>query len=149
MLNRLQGVFSSFQNHYVRYVIIGGIAAILYGVPRATFDLDILIDATPENAQRLLDALLEAGLGTASLTTAEELLAHEVTIFRDKVRIDIQTSTPGLEFELAWKDREEMNYAGQVFYIVSRNHLIDSKKAAGRDKDLEDIRLLELGDEDA
>ena len=49
MLNQLQGVFSSFHNHDVRYVIIGGIAAILYGVPRATFDLDILIEATPEN----------------------------------------------------------------------------------------------------
>lgn len=148
MLNRLQGVFSSFHKNNVHYVIIGGIAAILHGVPRATFDLDILIEATPENAQRLLDALLEAGLGTASLTTAENLLAHEVTIFRDKVRIDVQTSTPGLDFESAWAKREEMNYAGQVFYIVSRSHLIDSKRAAGRDKDLEDIKVLELGTQD-
>jgi hypothetical protein len=81
MLNQLQGVFSSFHSHNVRYVIIGGIAAILHGVPRATFDLDILIDAAPENAQRLLDALLEAGLGTAALTNAEQVLAHEITIF--------------------------------------------------------------------
>ena len=65
MLNRLQGVFASLQRHKVRYVVIGGIAAVLHGVPRATFDLDILIEATPENAQRLLQALLEAGLGTA------------------------------------------------------------------------------------
>ena len=43
MLNRLQGVFSSFQAHQVKYVVIGGIAAVLHGVPRATFDLDILI----------------------------------------------------------------------------------------------------------
>ncbi len=144
MLNRLQGVFSSFHKHNVQYVIIGGIAAILYGVPRATFDLDILIKATPENAQRLLDALLESGLGTASLTTAENLLAHEVTIFRDKVRIDVQTSTPGLEFDIAWAEREKMDYGGQVFFVVSRRHLIASKRAAGRDKDLEDIKVLEL-----
>lgn len=140
MLNRLQGVFSSFHNHEVRYVIIGGIAAIVHGVPRATFDLDILIDATLENAQNLL----EAGLGTASLTTAEEIIAHEVTIFRDRVRIDVQTSTPGLDFEKAWAERQEMNYAGQVFNVVSRQHLIDSKRAAGQDKDLADIRILEL-----
>jgi len=44
MLNRLQGVFSSFQKHDVRYLVIGGIAAVLYGVPRATFDVDILIE---------------------------------------------------------------------------------------------------------
>jgi len=46
MLNRLRDVFASFEKYEVRYVIIGGIAAILYGVPRATFDLDILIQAS-------------------------------------------------------------------------------------------------------
>ncbi len=146
MLNQLQGVFSSFHSHDVRYVIIGGIAAILYGVPRATFDLDILIEATPENAQKLLDALLDAGLGTASLTTPDAVLAHEITIFRDKVRIDVQTSTPGLDFTPAWARRETMHYGGQVFYVVSRDDLITSKRAAGRARDLEDIRLLEVGD---
>ncbi len=69
MLNRLKDVFRSFASHDVRYLVIGGIASILYGVPRATFDLDILIEATPENARRLLDALAGAGLGTAMLTT--------------------------------------------------------------------------------
>ena len=42
MLNRLKEIFGSFQNHDVKYLVIGGIAAVLYGVPRATFDLDIL-----------------------------------------------------------------------------------------------------------
>ena len=117
----------------------------LYGVPRATFDLEILIEATSDNAQRLLDALLEAELGTASLITADELLAHEITVFRDWVRIDVQTSTPGLGFEEAWQNRETMDYRGQRFYVVSRDDLIASKRAAGREIDLEDVRLLELG----
>ena len=102
MLNRLQGVFSSFQKHDVRYLVIGGIAAVLYGVPRATFDVDILIEATPGNAQRLLDALEEAGFATASLTTKDEILANEITVFKDRVRIDAQTRTPGLSFQDAW-----------------------------------------------
>jgi len=41
MLNNLQRVFESFQEHDVRYVVIGGIAAVVHGVPRTTFDLDI------------------------------------------------------------------------------------------------------------
>ena len=57
MLNQLQAVFACLQRHDVKYVVIGGIAAILHGVPRATFDLDVLIEATDENARRLLDAL--------------------------------------------------------------------------------------------
>jgi len=144
MLNRLQGVFASLHRHNVKYVIIGGIAAVLHGVPRATFDLDILIEATPENAQHLLAALLEAQLGTAALTTGEDLLAHEITIFRDWVQIDVQTRTPGIEFAAAWKRRETMCYQGQDFYVVSKADLIASKRAAGREQDLEDVRLLEL-----
>jgi len=144
MLNRLKDVFKSFQQHEVRYVVIGGIAAVLYGVPRATFDLDILVEATPENAHCLLDALLGAGMGTASLTNVDDILSNEITIFKDRVRIDVQTSTPGLRFEDAWKRRKTMVYQGQSFYVASRDDLISSKRAAGRDVDLEDVRLLEL-----
>lgn len=42
MLNRLRDVFESLSEHEVRYLVIGGIAAVLHGVPRATFDLDLL-----------------------------------------------------------------------------------------------------------
>jgi tRNA nucleotidyltransferase/poly(A) polymerase len=113
MLNRLKDVFASFQKHDVRYIVIGGIASVLYGVPRVTFDLDILIDATPENTRRLLEALLEAGMGTASLTNVDEILSNEITIFKDRVRIDIQTSTPGLNFQDAWAHRNTLEYQGQ------------------------------------
>jgi hypothetical protein len=127
-------------------LIIGGIAAVLHGVPRATFDLDILIEATPENARSLLEALVAANLGTATLISPEELLAHEITVFQDRVRIDVQTSTPGLEFSVAWGNREVMEYQGQKFIVVSKADLIASKIAAGRAVDLEDVRLLTIDD---
>jgi hypothetical protein len=146
MLNRLADVFRSFQQNDVRYVVIGGIAAILHGVPRATFDLDLLIDPTPENAVRLLRALSQAGLGTASLTTAEAILSNEITVFRDRVRIDVLTATPGLSFSQAWDRRLIMDYQGQEFYVVCKDDLIASKRAAGREVDVSDLKLLELGD---
>lgn len=141
MLNRLKNVFASFQKHELRYIVIGGIASVLYGVPRVTFDLDILIDATPENTKRLLDALLESGFGTASLTNVNEILSNEITIFKDRIRIDVQTSTSGLVFQDAWAHRNTLEYQGQQFYVASRDDLIASKKAAGRDVDLDDVRL--------
>ena len=146
MLNRLKGVFRSFQQHDVKYVVIGGIASILHGVPRVTFDLDILIEATPDNAQRLLAALLDAGLGTASLTNVEDVLANEITVFRDCVRVDVQTFTPGVAFAEAWQRRKTIDYQGQEFFILCKQDLIASKRAAGRDVDMEDVRLLELPD---
>ena len=126
--------------------MIGGIAVVLHGVPRATFDLDILIEASPENAQRLLAALLEAGLATAALTTPVKLLEQEITIFNDIVRIDVQTSTPGLVFQEAWEHRETMKYHEQPIYVVSREDLIAAKRAAGRPVDLEDVKMLEEDD---
>jgi hypothetical protein len=104
--------------------VIEGIASILYGVPRATFDLDIIIEATPDNAKQLLDALLDAGLGTASLTNVKDLLSNEITVFKDWVRIDVLTTAPGIDFQEAWKRRETMMYQGQTFSVVSRKDLI-------------------------
>lgn len=143
MLNQFRAVFASFQEHEVEYVVIGGVAAILHGVPRATFDLDVLIEATPENARRVLDALLDAGLATAALTTAEDLLAHEVTVFEDRVRVDVQTAAPGVTFEEVRLHRDVMDYQGQTFFVLSLSDLIASKRAAGRDVDLQDVRILE------
>ena len=148
MLNRLQDVFKCLKEYKVKYLVIGGIAAVLYGVPRATFDLDILIQATPKNVRKLLDALLQVGLFTASMTTVDEVLATEVTVFKDRVRIDVQTSTPGLEFKEAWKNRQTMQYRGFDFYVVSKSDLIASKIASGRAKDLDDVRVLQLEDQE-
>ena len=146
MLNRLQGVFASLNDHEVRYLILGGIAAILHGVPRATFDLDILIDPTEDNARRLLAALLEAGLETAALIEFDQLLANEITVFSDFVRIDVLTKAPGLEFCEAWNRRQIMTYHNQPFNVVSKQDLIAAKRASARPVDLEDVRLLEMGE---
>ncbi len=147
MLNQLQDVFKSLENHEVKYLVIGGIAAILHGVPRATFDLDIIIEANSVNAKKLLNALLEAKLGTADLISVEKLLGSEITIFEDRVRIDVQTSTPGIRFAEAWKNRKIMKYRGQEFPVLSKDDLISSKLAAGRSVDLEDVRILQLPDD--
>jgi hypothetical protein len=147
MLNRLKDAFKSFQKHNVKYIIIGGVASVLHGVPRATFDVDILIEASDENAQRLLEALVDAGFGTATMTSAKDVVANEITVFNDKVRIDVQTCTPGVTFNDAWSHHKTINYQGQEFFILSKEDLIASKRASGREIDLEDVRLLELPDD--
>ena len=146
MLNRLKKIFESFQKNEVKYVVIGGIAAVLHGVPRTTFDLDILIEKSQENAERLLNAFMEAGLATALMTTQKDILENEITVFKDFVRIDVQTSTPGISFQDCWKHKISMDYQGQTFFVIARDDLIASKRASGRPIDFEDIRLLELTD---
>ncbi len=149
MLNRYQDVFRSLQEHDVKYVVIGGIAAVIHGIPRATFDLDILIEASPDNARRLLDALMKAGLGTALKTSAKELLEYEITIFQDRLRVDVQTYTPGIVFSEVWARRTTVNYQDSKIFVLSKQDLILSKRSAGRDVDIEDVRLLEMQDKDS
>ena len=111
-------------------------------------DLDILIDATEDNAQRLLSALTDVGFGTASMTNAQEILAHEITAFNDRVRIDVQTRTPGVSFQDAWRRRKTVTYQGQDLFILSKEDLIASKQASGREVDIEDVPMLQLPDQE-
>lgn len=143
MLKYLEDVFRCLERHRVKYLVLGGIAAVLHGVPRATFDLELLIAAEPGNVSNLLAALKEAGFGTSDLTTVDEVLSNEITIFNDRVRVDVLTSAPGVGFEDAWKRRETMKYSKQSFQVISKEDLIAAKGAAGRPVDLEDAASLE------
>ncbi len=144
MLHLYRDVFKSFQSHKVKYVVIGGIAAIVHGVPRTTLDLDILIEATEDNAGRVLAALVHIGFGTATLTTAANVVNNDVTILKDWLRVDIHTHPPGLTFATAWKNRTRRRDNGVTVQLASPTDLIRSKLASGRPHDLEDARMLKL-----
>jgi len=73
-------------------------------------------------------------------------LATAGTIFQigdDPVRVDIVTAVDGVEFDEAWPTRVHAEYADQPVAVISRDHLIRNKKAAGRPQDLADVDALE------
>jgi hypothetical protein len=127
--------------------MMGGIASVLHGVPRAAFDLDILIEPTLDKARRLLTALLKAGFATAPRPTPKEALAHGITIFKDRVPKGVQTASAGVVFREAWDPREMMRFSGLELSFISKQDLISSKRASGREVDLQDVGPLELSDE--
>ncbi|MBM4345455.1 MAG: nucleotidyl transferase AbiEii/AbiGii toxin family protein [Deltaproteobacteria bacterium] len=122
--------------------MIGGIAAIVHGVPRMTLDIDLLIRATPDNARALLAALLDAGLATAAQLDADELLAHEITVFRDRLRVDVQTASPGIRFEEVRPRALLLNVDGVEVPILSAEDLLAAKAACNRPKDQQDLEVL-------
>jgi predicted nucleotidyltransferase len=135
-------LYASFASHEVKYLLIGGAAAILHGVNRTTVDVDVLIEATPANAAAALEALQEIGLGTAYLITPEELAAQPITLFEDVLPVDIHTRTPGIDFETAWGRREVGMIHGVPVNLLALVDLIASKEAAGRPQDLQDLEWL-------
>lgn len=74
-----------------------------------------------------------------------EVRYNEITIFMDRLRVDVQTRTPGVDFEASWARRADMAYRDQTIHVLARQDLIASKKAAGRPVDLQDVEQLEGG----
>lgn len=142
MFQPFREVVKSLNSRKVRYLVIGGNAVALHGVPRNTFDLDILIEPTLQNARRVLDALRDIEMWTADLTTPQRMLNIPITGFNDRIPLDVMTSIPGVRFATAWKNREHRRYEGVRFAVLGRRDLIRSKRAAGRPQDLADVAAL-------
>ena len=135
-------LYRSLNRNRVRYLLIGGMAAVLYGSPRVTKDTDIFIGADIENIERLLKALREIKFGTAHLTTPQKIIKNEVNIFKDYIRLDVLTKIKGIGFEDAWKGRKVREIKGVRIFLIDIDDLIISKQAAGRSLDLQDVKIL-------
>jgi hypothetical protein len=132
----------------VRYLVVGGYAVIHYAQPRYTKDLDIWLEPSPENAKRVMKAFSIFGVSPFGLTEADfEAEGTQLNIGRAPVAIDFLTSLPGVDFGDAWSSREISDAEGCVVNYLSKAHLIEAKKKAGRRVDLADVD--ELMSEDA
>ena len=107
--------------HGVRYLVIGAHAVAFHARPRATKDLDILLEPTPENAHRALAALREFFGGADLGYTVEDLTDPQwiVQLGVAPVRIDLLSEIPGFpSFEAAWRNRVDAQFgAVQVHYL--------------------------------
>jgi len=128
----------------VEYLVIGGQATILYGVPRTTFDVDILIKGTRENAEKLLEALSGIGFGTAREVAAEEILSHKIFLFMDQIRVDIFLELLGVgRYEDGIADSEMIQVRETRIPLLGLDRLILSKRATVRPQDRSDAEALE------
>ncbi len=143
MITRSTALFTALEKNTVKYVVIGGVAAVLYGVPRMTGDIDLFIEASPENARCVLNALADLGYDTAELVTPDGLIAVKFLMFENGIKIDVMLDIPGLDFATAWANKETMHAGKQMFYVVSKADLISSKLASGRERDLADAAALQ------
>jgi len=135
-------LYRSLKKEKVKYIIIGGVAAIAYGVPRTTNDIDIFIEPTAENCRRLLKAMNKAGLVTATLTTPLKVSKTDLTVINDFIRMDIMTKVKGLKFDDCWARRKIKKVNSVPVNFISLQDLILSKSKVARKSDKDDISLL-------
>jgi predicted nucleotidyltransferase len=128
----------------VEYLIVGGHAVGYHGKPRFTGDIDFFLAVSEQNAEAVMGALNKFGFGEIGLS-AEDFLKPDfvVQLGYPPNRIDLVTGISGVGFAEAWAERIDGELDGVPVHFIGREHLIQNKRASGRPKDIEDVRVLE------
>jgi hypothetical protein len=128
-----------------RFIVVGAHALAAHGVPRATGDIDVWIDRSPENVVRVWQALTNFGAPTTALGLIPTDLTVPDTVMQIGLaprRIDILTDVTGLSFDQAWNRRVVHQVGLLAVAFLGRDDLIRNKRASGRYKDLGDLEAM-------
>jgi hypothetical protein len=128
----------------VRYLVVGGYAVAFHGHPRYTKDIDVWIDRTEENADRLMQALASFGFGAVGLRRDDFLVEDQVVqLGQPPQRIDLITTLPGVEFGDCYPRRVEVSIEDLNVCFIDIESLRIANRASGRHQDLADLENLQ------
>jgi hypothetical protein len=120
-----------------RYVVIGGMAIIQAGFVRATQDIDLLIEVTPDNLARVRRALMELPDHAVKDMTDDDLDRYLVVRVADEIVVDLMKSACGIEYADASREVDSVNLAGVEIPFANPKLLWKTKQTV-RDKDRQD-----------
>lgn len=144
LLPDFRDLLSALAASGAEYLIVGGWAVGFHSEPRFTKDLDLLIGQDDANLVRVAEALDAFGAPPHILEQLRRLGPDEFLFLgAAPARVDVLRNVPGVDFDSAYGRRIQAEWDDVPVSIVSREDLVASKRAAGRDKDLRDLRLLE------
>jgi len=141
-LLRLEQVFHVLNRAEVDYLLVGGLASVLYGVPRTTVDIDIAVRPNKNHVLKAIEALGSLGL-VPDTKKPEEIRDQGGVSFSNEREVDMITDLKGIDFNTAWNRRKKVEYERIPVQVISKEDLIAVLKAVGRQKDLEDLKDLE------
>jgi len=139
----IEDLLKSLNAHKVEFVIIGATAFPTHGYARATLDIDLFIRPAPQNASRVLDALRDFGYDITEITL-EDLLTKKILIRQYLVETDVHPFVAGVTFDQVWENRISGTFGKEKVYYASLDDIIIMKEAAGRPKDIEDLKVLKI-----
>jgi hypothetical protein len=113
----------------------------VHGYARATLDIDFFINKDEKNIEKIIKALSKFGYDLQELTT-EDFQSKKILIRQYVLEVDIHPFVKGVEFADLWKNKKESLIGMEKAYFASLDDLIKMKKAAGRSKDMEDLKFL-------
>lgn len=139
-------LWNALAKHNVRYITVGDFASAFHGIKRHTGILSLWIDDTPENREHLANAFTELfDEDYSAFKTLEFIPGWTCFRFESGFEIDIMTDVKGLgkeHFEECFGIAPVSDILGVPVRFLHYNHLLRSKEAAGRPRDLRDIEEL-------
>ncbi len=160
MNNHLKEILTSLSRGGVKFVVCGGVAAVLHGVERLTMDIDLSVSMDHKNLTALLDILKQLGMVPRVPVSPESLLDPEkrkimtdiknalvftfIDINNPYRQVDIFLGKDTLYNELI-QEAVIINFYGYEIPVISIPDLIKMKKMVNpiREKDISDIRELQ------
>jgi predicted nucleotidyltransferase len=139
----------NLNKHGVRFILIGGFAMAFHGHVRATNDIDFWIENTPENMDRLRQALLDSGVAEAQIMRNTMQLVGGFTVFNlmeTGFQIDLMHNLKAfkeVDFNQCYARVQMANYNGVDIPVLNAEDLLKEKRETNRDKDQGDISFLE------
>ncbi|UCE73942.1 MAG: hypothetical protein JSV56_13130 [Methanomassiliicoccales archaeon] len=139
---KLEEIFNALNDANIKYLLIGGMASILYGVPRTTLDFDIAISSSKENVAKTIETMKNLGL-SCDTENIEDILAQGGITFSKDMEVDVITDMPGKnDFMVLWERRESVIYEGIMINVISKDDQIRILREVGRKQDIEDANIL-------
>jgi hypothetical protein len=127
----------------VRFVVVGAFAVAYHGYYRYTSDIDLFIDRSDENAERIQAAIDQFGFSDLNIAKQDFTEADQVIqLGVSPNRIDLMTFLTGVTFAEAWAERAYGNLDGLNVPFISKEMLKQNKMACGRLQDLADAEHL-------
>lgn len=151
-------LFKALKTHDINYLLVGGLAMNLHGVPRMTMDVDLVIALDASNIAKLANCAKELGLYPNVPVNLEDLAdaAKREALFAEihLIALSLISNTPAiptvdivihhpLDFQQAFTRAMQRDISGTPVMLASIEDMIAMKKAAGRAQDLSDITHLE------
>lgn len=135
----------ALNDNEVRYILVGGFSVILHGYSRTTGDIDIWVERTQANYQKIRLAFVQFGMPVFDMTE-ENFLRHKnwdvFTFGNPPSAIDLMVAVKGLDFVESYKKSVLFQDDNLSIRTIHKDDLITAKKAAGRSKDLNDLENL-------
>ncbi len=137
-------LLSALADTNAEYLVVGGWAVGYHAEPRFTKDLDVFIGPSDENLDAVARALAKFGAPAALIDTLRGLGPDEFLFLgASPVRVDILRRVDGVDFAEAYGRRETVDWDGVRVSLMGFDDLVTSKRAAGRERDMRDLKLLE------